>query len=262
MAEVEQAGGRAVPTWTVAQDWAAAENLVAQAVDTFGSLDILVNNAGILRDKMSFNMSEDDWDSVINVHLKGHFAPSRFAVARWRAEAKAGKEVYGRIINTSSESGYLGLVGQVNYAAAKAGIVGMTAAMARELERMGVTVNAIAPRARTRMTTSSFANYPRRRTACSTIGHPRTSVHWWCGSPAPPPRMSRASCSRSTVAASNCRAGRGPQFTFRSVTDPGRSTICWSALTSFSRRATCPVCRRFRPESAANRARTRATGWS
>ncbi|WP_068183340.1 SDR family NAD(P)-dependent oxidoreductase [Mycobacterium sp. UM_CSW] len=159
VAEIEKLGGRAVANLDSCADWAAAEGLVAQAVETFGSLDILVNNAGILRDKMSFNLTEDDWDSVINVHLKGHFAPSRFAAAHWRARAKAGKEVYGRIVNTSSESGYLGLVGQVNYATAKAGIVGMTAAMARELERIGVTVNAISPRARTRMTTSSFANY-------------------------------------------------------------------------------------------------------
>ncbi|OBK68549.1 short-chain dehydrogenase [Mycobacterium colombiense] len=159
VAEIEELGGRATANLDSCADWRAAENLVAQAVDTFGSLDVLVNNAGILRDKMSFNMSEDDWDSVMNVHLKGHFAPARFAAAHWRARAKAGKEIYGRIINTSSESGYLGLVGQVNYATAKAGIVGMTMALARELERIGATVNAIAPRARTRMTTSTFATY-------------------------------------------------------------------------------------------------------
>jgi NAD(P)-dependent dehydrogenase (short-subunit alcohol dehydrogenase family) len=129
-------------------------------VDTFGQLDILVNNAGILRDKMSFNMGESDWDSVIEVHLKGHFAPSRFAAAYWRQLAKSGgAPVYGRIVNTSSESGYFGNVGQVNYATAKAGIVGMTVTMARELERTGVTVNTIAPRARTRMTTGAFSGY-------------------------------------------------------------------------------------------------------
>ena len=110
---------------------------------------------------MSFNMDEAEWDTVIHVHLKGHFAPSRFAAAYWRAQAKAGDgTVYGRIVNTSSESGYFGMAGQVNYATAKAGIVGMTMTMARELERIGVTVNAIAPRARTRMTTSSFSGYP------------------------------------------------------------------------------------------------------
>jgi NAD(P)-dependent dehydrogenase (short-subunit alcohol dehydrogenase family) len=161
VAEIERRGGRAVANLDSCADWSAAENLVAQAVDTFGRLDILVNNAGVLRDKMSFNMDESEWDAVIHVHLKGHFAPSRFAAAYWRAQAKAGDgTVYGRIINTSSESGYFGMPGQVNYATAKAGIVGMTMTMARELERIGVTVNAIAPRARTRMTTSSFSGYP------------------------------------------------------------------------------------------------------
>ena len=134
--------------------------MVQQAVDEFGQLDILVNNAGILRDRMSFRMSEDEWDAVIEVHLKGHFAPSRFAASYWRDRAKAGDgTVYGRIINTSSESGYFGMLGQVNYATVKAGIVGMTMTMARELESIGVTVNAIAPRARTRMT-SSLSGYP------------------------------------------------------------------------------------------------------
>ena len=161
VAEIQARGGRAVANLDSCADWAAAENLVAQAVDAFGQLDILVNNAGILRDKMSFNMDESEWDAVMQVHLKGHFAPSRFAASYWRARAKAGDgTVYGRIINTSSESGYFGMAGQVNYATAKAGIVGMTMTMARELERIGVTVNAIAPRARTRMTTSSFSGYP------------------------------------------------------------------------------------------------------
>jgi NAD(P)-dependent dehydrogenase (short-subunit alcohol dehydrogenase family) len=161
VSEIEDAGGRAVANLDSCADWAAAEGMVAQAVETFGKLDILVNNAGILRDRMSFRMSEDEWDSVMTVHLKGHFAPSRFAATYWRDRAKAGDgEVYGRIINTSSESGYFGNVGQVNYATVKAGIVGMTMTMARELESIGVTVNAIAPRARTRMTTGSFSGYP------------------------------------------------------------------------------------------------------
>jgi NAD(P)-dependent dehydrogenase (short-subunit alcohol dehydrogenase family) len=160
-AEIEKNGGRAVANLDSCANWTAAENLIAQAVGTFGGLDILVNNAGILRDRMSFNMSESDWDAVMEVHLKGHFAPSRFAAAYWRQLSKSSAgAVYGRIINTSSESGYIGLVGQVNYATAKAGIVGMTMSMARELDRIGVTVNAIAPRARTRMTTSSFSEYP------------------------------------------------------------------------------------------------------
>ncbi|QTI70941.1 SDR family NAD(P)-dependent oxidoreductase [Gordonia polyisoprenivorans] len=161
VAEIKAAGGNAVANLDSCADWSAAERLVRQAVDTFGKLDILVNNAGILRDRMSFKMSENEWDAVINVHLKGHFAPSRFAAEYWRGKAKSGDgTVYGRIINTSSESGYFGMAGQVNYATAKAGIVGMTMTMARELEKIGVTVNAIAPRARTRMTTSTFTGYP------------------------------------------------------------------------------------------------------
>jgi 3-oxoacyl-[acyl-carrier protein] reductase len=130
------------------------DRLIAECRDTLGGLDILVNNAGILRDAMSFNMSEDDWDSVIRVHLKGHFAPSRFACSYWREQSKNadGAPVHGRIINTASESGLFGMASQVNYSAAKAGIASMTIVLAREMKKYGVTVNAIAPRARTRMT--------------------------------------------------------------------------------------------------------------
>jgi NAD(P)-dependent dehydrogenase (short-subunit alcohol dehydrogenase family) len=136
--------------------WAGAKAVVDQAIETFGDLNILVNNAGILRDKMSFNMDESDWDDVIKVHLKGHFAPSHHASVYWRGKAKAGEPVSGRIINTSSEAGLYGNAGQANYSAAKAGIASMTWVLARELERYGVTVNAIAPRARTRMTEGLF----------------------------------------------------------------------------------------------------------
>jgi NAD(P)-dependent dehydrogenase (short-subunit alcohol dehydrogenase family) len=152
VAEITDAGGEAVVNGNDVATWDGAEAVIRQAIDTFGALHILINNAGILRDKMCFNMDEADWDSVVRVHLKGHFAPSRFAAAHWRAQAKAGKPTSGRIINTSSESGLFGNAGQTNYDAAKAGIASMTLAMARELERYGVTVNAIAPRARTRMT--------------------------------------------------------------------------------------------------------------
>lgn len=145
-------GGSAEANHEDVGTWHGAERLVGSALERFGRLDILVNNAGILRDRMSFNMSENDWDDVIRVHLKGHFGLSHFAASHWREQAKAGEEVYGRIINTTSESGLLGLPGQVNYASAKAGIAGMTLVMARELQRIGVTVNAISPRARTRMT--------------------------------------------------------------------------------------------------------------
>ena len=136
--------------------WQGAKELIDQAVETFGQLDILVNNAGILRDKMSFNMDESDWDDVIRVHLKGHFAPAHHAAVYWRNRAKAGETVSARIINTSSEAGLYGNAGQANYSAAKAGIASMTWVLARELERYGVTANSISPRARTRMTENLF----------------------------------------------------------------------------------------------------------
>jgi NAD(P)-dependent dehydrogenase (short-subunit alcohol dehydrogenase family) len=154
--EIIDAGGEAVVNGDDVSTWDGAQLLVNQAIDAFGDLHVLVNNAGILRDKMSFNMGEADWDSVIRVHLKGHFAPARFAAAYWREQSKAGRTTSGRIINTSSESGLFGNAGQTNYDAAKAGIASMTLAMARELDRYGVTVNAIAPRARTRMTEDLF----------------------------------------------------------------------------------------------------------
>jgi NAD(P)-dependent dehydrogenase (short-subunit alcohol dehydrogenase family) len=157
--EIEAAGGKAAANYDSVSSWEGARKLVQQAVDTFGKLDILVNNAGILRDKMSFNMEESDWDSVIDVHLKGHFAPSRFAAEHWRARAKAGESVYGRIINTASESGLFGNAGQANYAAAKAGIASLTIVLARELAKSGVTANCIAPRARTRMTELTFSGF-------------------------------------------------------------------------------------------------------
>ncbi len=151
--EITTKGGRAVANYDSVSSWSGAEALVQQAVDEFGRLDVLINNAGILRDKMSFNMEEAEWDAVIDVHLKGHFAPSRFAAAHWRAQAKAtGEPVNAKIVNTASESGLYGNAGQANYAAAKAGIASLTIVMARELERSGVRVNAICPVARTRLT--------------------------------------------------------------------------------------------------------------
>ena len=151
--EITAKGGRAVANYDSVSSWKGAEALVQQAVDAFGGLDVLVNNAGILRDKMSFNMDEAEWDAVIDVHLKGHFAPSRFAASYWRTKAKStGEPVNAKIVNTASESGLYGNAGQANYAAAKAGIASMTIVMARELERSGVRVNAIAPVARTRLT--------------------------------------------------------------------------------------------------------------
>jgi NAD(P)-dependent dehydrogenase (short-subunit alcohol dehydrogenase family) len=151
--EIAAKGGRAVANYDSVSSWKGADALVAQAVNSFGGLDVLINNAGILRDKMSFNMDEAEWDAVIDVHLKGHFAPSRFAASYWRAKSKeTGAPVNAKIVNTASESGLYGNAGQANYAAAKAGIASMTIVMARELERSGVRVNAIAPVARTRLT--------------------------------------------------------------------------------------------------------------
>ncbi|MGF7239368.1 MAG: SDR family oxidoreductase [Frankia sp.] len=157
--EIVAAGGEAVANTDDVASWAGAERLVRQAIDGFGGLDVLVNNAGILRDRMMVNMTEAEWDAVITVHLKGtfapsHFAPSHFAAGYWRDRAKAGEDVDARIINTTSPSGLFGNVGQANYGAAKAGIAGFTVIAAQELVRYGVTVNAIAPTALTRLTGS------------------------------------------------------------------------------------------------------------
>lgn len=150
--EIEASGGHAVANGDDISTWAGAERLIATAVETFGNLHAVVNNAGILRDRMLANMSEEEWDAVIKVHLKGTFAPSRFAAAWWRDRSKAGHEVDGRIINTSSVSGLYGNIGQSNYGAAKAGIAAFTVITSLELARYGVTVNAVAPVALTRMT--------------------------------------------------------------------------------------------------------------
>jgi NAD(P)-dependent dehydrogenase (short-subunit alcohol dehydrogenase family) len=150
--EITAAGGEAVANYDDCSSWTGAEAMVQQAVDTFGGLDVLICNAGILRDKMSFNMTEEEFDAVIRVHLKGHFAPIRFAAAHWRAKAKeTGEPANGAIVTTSSEAGLYGNAGQANYAAAKGGIASMTITLARELERIGVRVNAIAPLAATRL---------------------------------------------------------------------------------------------------------------
>jgi NAD(P)-dependent dehydrogenase (short-subunit alcohol dehydrogenase family) len=158
--EVEALGGEAVANGENVADFGGAKRLVDHAIESFGRLDILVNNAGILRDRMVVNMEEHEWDAVIEVHLKGHFAPTRHAAAYWRERSKGGEEVRARVINTSSPSGVFGNVGQANYAAAKAGIVGFTLVAAQELQRYGVTVNAIAPNARTRMTEAAFGAIP------------------------------------------------------------------------------------------------------
>lgn len=160
VAEIKEAGGEAVPHVGSCADFAEAEVLIRQAIDTYGGLDILVNNAGNLRDRTIFNMTEDEWDSVIHVHLKGHFAPTRHACTYWREEAKAGRPRTGRIISTTSQTGLFGNPGQANYAAAKAGIAGMSQVIAMEMARYGVTSNCIAPAARTRMSESLIGPAP------------------------------------------------------------------------------------------------------
>ena len=150
--EIQAMGGAAVASTDDVSDWEGARRLVQTALGHFGRLDVLVNNAGILRDRMIFNMEPEEWDAVIRVHLRGTFAPTRHAVAHWRDQFKAGQPVDARVINTSSSSGIFGNPGQTNYGAAKAGIAAFTVIAAREVERYGITVNAIYPSALTRMT--------------------------------------------------------------------------------------------------------------
>jgi NAD(P)-dependent dehydrogenase (short-subunit alcohol dehydrogenase family) len=152
--EIKAAGGEAIANGENVADFEGAGRMIQAAIDAFGDLHVVVNNAGILRDRMLSNMTEAEWDAVINVHLKGTFAPSRHAVAYWRDRAKAGEPVSGRIINTTSVSGIYGNPGQTNYGAAKAGIAAFTTILALEVARYGVTVNAVAPAALTRMTES------------------------------------------------------------------------------------------------------------
>ncbi|MEV4434569.1 3-oxoacyl-ACP reductase [Streptomyces sp. NPDC049585] len=155
--EIRAAGGQAVAHTGDVCDYDTARELVELAVGTYGCLDVLVNNAGILRDRMVFSMTEEEWDSVLRVHLKGHFTTVRFAAAYWRERSKAaGGPVYGRIVNTSSEAFLAGSAGQPNYVAAKGGIIGLTTSTAAALRKYGVTANAICPRARTRMTEDLF----------------------------------------------------------------------------------------------------------
>ncbi|GAA3490036.1 SDR family oxidoreductase [Streptomyces cremeus] len=157
VAEIRAAGGEAVAHGGDIATTEGAASLVATAVDVFGGLDTLVNNAGFLRDRMLVNLDEDDWDAVLRVHLKGHFLVLKHAAQWWRAEAKAGRRRAARVVNTSSGAGLLGSVGQGNYSAAKAGIVGLTLVASAEMGRYGVQVNALAPAARTRMTEQTFA---------------------------------------------------------------------------------------------------------
>ena len=155
-------GAEAVANADDVADWRGAAQLVRAAIDAFGRLDALVNNAGILRDRMFVNASIEEWDAIMRVHLRGHFCPTRHACAHWRDRSKAGERVAARIVNTSSGAGLQGSVGQSNYAAAKAGIAALTLVQAVELARYGVTANAIAPSARTRLTETVFPDMMRR----------------------------------------------------------------------------------------------------
>ncbi|MEQ1788047.1 MAG: SDR family oxidoreductase, partial [Acidimicrobiales bacterium] len=156
VAEIRAAGGEAIANGDDVADFDGAGRMVAAALDAFGGLDAIVNNAGFVRDRMFANAAEDEWDAVVRVHLKGHFAVARHAAAHWRDQAKAGEPVDARIINTSSGAGILGSVGQAAYSAAKAGIATLTLVQAAELGRYGVTANALCPAARTRMTEGVF----------------------------------------------------------------------------------------------------------
>jgi NAD(P)-dependent dehydrogenase (short-subunit alcohol dehydrogenase family) len=157
VAEIEAAGGSAVVNGDDVAEWDGAQRLVQTAIDRYGRLDTVVNNAGFVRDRMFVNAAEDEWDAVVRVHLKGHFCVSRWAAAYWRDRAKAEDRVEARIVNTSSGAGLLGSVGQAAYSAAKGGIAALTLVQSAELGRYGVTANAIAPSARTRMTEGVFA---------------------------------------------------------------------------------------------------------
>lgn len=155
--EIAAAGGSVLACPADVADWEQSRQLVQTAIERFGRLDVLVNNAGIVRDRMLVSMSEEEWDAVARVNLKGHFCPLRHAAAHWRERSKAGEQVDARIVNTSSGAGLQGSVGQGNYSAAKAGVAAMTLVAAVELARYGVTANALAPAARTPMTEEVFA---------------------------------------------------------------------------------------------------------
>jgi 3-oxoacyl-[acyl-carrier protein] reductase len=176
--EIAAAGGEAVAAPGDVSKWATAEQLVNAAVEEYGRLDVLVNNAGVLRDRLVFNISEDEWDTVIGVHLKGHAATTRFATAHWRERSKAGEDVDARVVNTSSEAFLFGSPGQPNYAAAKAGITALTLSTANACGRFGVRANAICPRARTAMTADVFGEAPAEGTDPLSVEHVAPLVTW------------------------------------------------------------------------------------
>lgn len=183
--EIVDAGGEAAANTDSVSDFAATRRMVEQAVDTFGRLDVVVNNAGFVRDRMFFSTSEEEWDAIIDVHLKGHFCLSKHAAEYWRGLSKAGSAVDARIVNTSSGAGLQGSVGQASYSAAKGGIATLTLVQAAELGRYGVTANAIAPSARTRMTEAIFDDLQAPDGDAFDAGHPGnvSPLVVWLGSP-------------------------------------------------------------------------------
>jgi len=183
--EIRHHGGEAVVNGADVADWSATGQLVEAALDTWGRLDVVVNNAGFLRDRMFVSTSEEEWDAVVRVHLKGHFCLARHACEHWRARSKAGDEVDARIINTSSGAGLQGSVGQSTYSAAKGGIAALTLVQAAELGRYGVTSNAIAPAARTRMTEAVFADTMKKPESGFDAAAPEnvSPLVVWLGSP-------------------------------------------------------------------------------
>jgi len=183
--EIRALGGEAAANTESVSEFAAGGRIVEQALDTFGRIDVVVNNAGFLRDRMFVSTTEEEWDAVINVHLKGHFCISQHACSHWRAQSKAGKPVDARIINTSSGAGLQGSIGQGAYSAAKAGIAGLTLVQAAELGRYGVTANAIAPAARTRMTEAIFSDMKPPEDGSFDESHPGnvSPLVVWLGSP-------------------------------------------------------------------------------
>lgn len=183
--EIKAMGGEAVANTDSVSDFAAGKRMVEQALDSFGRLDVVVNNAGFLRDRMFVSTSEEEWDAVINVHLKGHFCVSKHACEYWRAQSKAGETVDARIINTSSGAGLQGSIGQGTYSAAKGGIASLTLVQAAELGRYGVTANAIAPAARTRMTEAIFTDMKPPEDGSFDESHPGnvSPLVVWLGSP-------------------------------------------------------------------------------
>jgi NAD(P)-dependent dehydrogenase (short-subunit alcohol dehydrogenase family) len=206
--EIRAAGGEAVANHDDVATWAGGEALIRAAVDAFGGLDVLVNNAGILRDRALVHMTEDEWDSVTNVHLKGHFVPTRFAAEYWRDQAKAGTPRAASVIHTSSTSGLLGNPGQTNYGTAKAGVAAFSQICAQELSRYGVRSNCIVPAARTRLT-----------------AHP-----WSATSPAPAAGSTGGRCSSRAAPSASWRAGSSGRRSNRTPDGPSRSSARpWTA---------------------------------